>query len=97
MMPVPLHSLFSLSKGGFLSYFFCRFPEISLESQGIIGDSLITANITTNIWGVMANREFVDVYNLQGGVDARRMPVKDLKKRLPRGVYIIEGRKVVIK
>ena len=68
-----------------------------MESQGIIGDSLITANITTGIWSVMDNREFVDVYNLQGGVVARRMPVKDLKKRLPRGVYIIEGRKVVIK
>ena len=46
---------------------------------------------------MIANREFVDVYNLQGGVVARRMPVKDLKKRLPRGVYIIEGRKVTIK
>jgi len=85
-----------LPKGlSFLLFF--RFPEISLESQGIIGDSLITANITTGIWGMMANREFVDVYNLQGGVVARGMPVKELKKRLPRGVYIIEGRKVVIK
>ena len=60
-------------------------------------DVVYTANITTGIWGMMANREFVDVYNLQGGVVARRMPVKDLKKRLPRGVYIIEGRKVAIK
>jgi uncharacterized repeat protein (TIGR02543 family) len=60
-------------------------------------DLVYTANITTGIWGMMANREFVDVYNLQGGVVARRMPVKDLKKRLPRGVYIIEGRKVAIK
>ena len=60
-------------------------------------DVVYTANITTGIWGMMANREFVDVYNLQGGVVARRMPMKDLKKRLSRGVYIIEGRKVAIK
>ena len=97
MMPVPLRSLVSLAIGELPFLLFRRFPEISLESQGINGDSLITANITTGIWGVMDNREFVDVYNLQGGVVAHRVPVKDLKKRLPCGVYIIEGRKVVIK
>ena len=37
------------------------------------------------------------VYQVNVYAVARRMPVKDLKKRLPRGVYIIEGRKVAIK
>ena len=39
----------------------------------------------------------VDVYTLQGRLVARKLPVAQLRKKLPRGVYIIEGTKVVIR
>ena len=60
-------------------------------------DVVYTANVTSGIWSILANRQFVDVYNIGGGLVGRKMPVKELKKRLPRGIYIIEGRKVTIR
>ena len=43
-------------------------------------DVVYTANVTSGIWSILANRQFVDVYNLQGGFVGRKMPVKELKK-----------------
>jgi len=60
-------------------------------------DVVYTADITSGINTILAGKSEVDVYTLQGRLVARRLPVAQIRKALPRGVYIIEGAKVVIK
>jgi hypothetical protein len=60
-------------------------------------DVVYTADITSGITSVLAGKSEVDVYTLQGRLVARKLPVAQLRKKLPRGVYIIEGTKVVIR
>jgi hypothetical protein len=60
-------------------------------------DVVYTADITSGIATILAGKSEVDVYTLQGRLVARRMPVAQIRKTLPRGVYIIEGTKVVIR
>ena len=60
-------------------------------------DVVYTADITSDITSVLAGKSEVDVYTLQGRLVARKLPVAQLRKKLPRGVYIIEGTKVVIR
>ena len=60
-------------------------------------DVVFTADITSGITGVFAGMSLVDVYTLQGHIVARRLHVAQLRKKLPRGVYVIEGMKMVIK
>ena len=60
-------------------------------------DVVYTADIVSGIANILAGKSEVDVYTLQGRLVARRLPVAQIRKTLPRGVYIIEGTKVVIK
>ena len=60
-------------------------------------DVVYTADITSNIARLLAGKSTVDVYTVQGRLVARKLPVADLHKALKRGVYIIDGIKVVIK
>ncbi len=60
-------------------------------------DVIVVGTITTSIQDVLKGQSSVDVYDLRGRLMRRDIPVKDLRKVLRTGVYIINGRKVVIK
>ena len=60
-------------------------------------DVVYTADITSGIATIIAGKSDVDVYTLQGRLVARRLPVAQIRKIMPRGVYIIDGVKVVVR
>lgn len=60
-------------------------------------DIVYSTDITSGIVSLFTDRSAVDVYTLQGTLVVRKMPVAELKKRLPHGVYIINGVKVAIR
>lgn len=60
-------------------------------------DVVYTADITSGIATILAGKSDVDVYTLQGRLVARRLPVAQIRKIMPRGVYIIECGKVAIR
>ena len=39
----------------------------------------------------------VDVYNLQGVIVKRNIHIADMEKELPKGIYIVNGKKIMIK
>ena len=59
-------------------------------------DVTFRANITLGIIELLTAKQSVTVYRMDGTLVARNIPVADLKK-LPRGLYIIRGKKVAIK
>lgn len=60
-------------------------------------DVVYTADITSGISTILASKSEVDVYTILGRLVARRLPVAQIHKILPRGAYIIEDVKVVIR
>ena len=60
-------------------------------------DVVYIADIMSGIATILAVKSEVDVYTLQGRLVARRLPVAQIRKILPCGVYIIDGAKVVIR
>lgn len=87
-----------------------RSEEIHLKNMELVfadgityvrpDDAVCTVDVcghVTNLQTIMAklNGE-VDVYNLNGVKVKTAIPVHDLKKELPQGVYVIEGTKVYV-
>ena len=60
-------------------------------------DVVVVGTIVTSIQEMLKNQESVDVYDLRGRLMRRNIPVSELRKVLRTGVYIINGRQVVIK
>ena len=60
-------------------------------------DVIVVGAIVTSIQDVLKGQTTVDVYDLRGRLMRRNIPVKDLRKVLRTGVYIINGRKIVLK
>lgn len=46
--------------------------------------------------GLSGSREFVDVYNMQGGIVKRNIPAYGIKQ-LQKGIYLVNGKKIIIK
>ncbi|MBR2360784.1 MAG: hypothetical protein IKA75_10290, partial [Bacteroidaceae bacterium] len=60
-------------------------------------DVVIEGTFTVDgIEAVVTNR-LVDVYTLQGVMLKRQVPVEELEQELPDGIYIVHGKKMVIK
>ena len=59
-------------------------------------DVVVTGEFTSSIQ-VVITRSHVDVYNLHGVLVKQQIAVEELERELPVGIYLIEGRKVVIK
>ena len=75
--------------------------EPSLEvtiAKGSIGNRSYTATwtVSTVIMTIPNDSKKVDVYDLNGRLIRRDIPVLSLKKELPSGIYIIHGKKVTI-
>ena len=60
-------------------------------------DVTIEGSFTVDgIEAVVTNR-LIDVYTLQGVMVKRQIPVEELEQELPTGIYIVHGKKMVIK
>ena len=60
-------------------------------------DVVYTAQITSGIVELQMNKESVTIYRLNGTLVARNMKLAEAMKKLAKGVYIINGKKVNIK
>jgi uncharacterized repeat protein (TIGR02543 family) len=67
-------------------------------AKGSIGNRSYTATWTvgTKIRTTGIDSKKVNVYDLHGHILRRSIPVSMLNKELPRGIYIIDGKKLVI-
>ena len=67
-------------------------------AKGSIGNRSYTATWTvgTKIRTTAIDSKKVNVYDLNGHILRRSIPISMLNKELPRGIYIIDGKKVVI-
>ena len=60
-------------------------------------DIEIAGNFELNLIKVLESERKVDVYTLEGVRIKIQLPVQDIFKELQRGIYLIEGQKVVVK
>ena len=74
-------------------------PTLEVKiAKGSIGNRSYTAiwNTTISIDKTTIDSNTVNVYDLHGRIVRRNVPISMLSKELPRGIYIIGGKKVVI-
>jgi hypothetical protein len=61
-------------------------------------DVVYNAQLTpTSIMRILGEAKTVNVYRMDGTLVGRNLSVKELKKRLTKGVYIINGKKFIVK
>ncbi len=60
-------------------------------------DVIVTGQFASSISSIPTNDSLVDVYSVLGVRVKAQVPLRNLKAELPRGIYIVNGRKVVIK
>ncbi len=79
-------------KDGYIFSAWSEAPETMSASDVTIEGSFTVDGIET----VVTNR-LVDVYTLQGVMMKRQIPVEELEQELPGGIYIVNGKKMVVK
>ncbi len=60
-------------------------------------DVTVTGTFTVDGIEEIVTERLVDVYTLQGVMVKRQISVDELKHELSRGIYIINGKKVVVR
>jgi len=60
-------------------------------------DVVVTAHYTSGIGGIVTDHSLVDVYTLQGVRIKSQVSVENLADELPRGLYIVNGCKLLVK
>jgi hypothetical protein len=79
-------------KEGYIFSGWSEAPEMMPAADVVIEGSFtvdgIDAVITSNL---------VDVYTLQGVMVKRQIPIETLAQELPGGIYIVNGKKMVIR
>ena len=60
-------------------------------------DVVIEGTFTVDSIEAVVTNRLVDVYTLQGVMVKRQVPVEELEQELPDGIYIVHGKKMVIK
>ncbi|MBQ8190695.1 MAG: InlB B-repeat-containing protein, partial [Bacteroidaceae bacterium] len=60
-------------------------------------DIVVTGSFEVDGIEAILTDKLVDVYTLQGVMVKRQIPVEDLKRELPTGIYIINGKKVAVR
>ena len=60
-------------------------------------DVVVIASVSTDVVLLRQEKQLVDVYDIRGRLIRRNMSITDIKKHLPSGVYIVAGRKIVIR
>lgn len=60
-------------------------------------DVTVEGSFTVDGIEYVVDNRLVDVYSLQGVMLKRQIPVEDLEKEFPTGIYIVNGKKMVVK
>ena len=60
-------------------------------------DVTVKGSFTVDGIEYVVDNRLVDVYSLQGVMLKRQIPVEDLEKEFPTGIYIVNGKKMVVK
>ena len=79
-------------KEGYIFSGWSEAPE-TMPAEDVVIEGTFTVD---GIEAVVTNR-LVDVYTLQGVMVKRQVPVEELEQELPDGIYIVHGKKMVIK
>ena len=79
-------------KEGYIFSGWSEAPEM-MPAEDVVIEGSFTVD---GIEAVVTNR-LVDVYTLQGVMVKRQIPVEELEQELPSGIYIVNGKKMVIK
>jgi len=59
-------------------------------------DVTVTGSFTVNGINAVVSDKFVDVYTLQGTLIKRQIAVEELEHELPTGIYIVNGKKMLV-
>lgn len=59
-------------------------------------DVIVTGTFSADGIDAVVTNQLVDVYNLQGVMVKRQIPIKELKSELGKGLYIINGKMTII-
>ena len=60
-------------------------------------DVTVTGSFTVNGINAVVSDKFVDVYTLQGTLIKRQIAVEELEHELPTGIYIVNGKKMLVR
>ena len=60
-------------------------------------DVIIIGNFEVDGIDTIVSNKLVDIYTLQGIRVKRQIPVEDIENELPTGVYIVNGKKFIVK
>ena len=60
-------------------------------------DVTVTGSFTVNGINAVFSDKFVDVYTLQGTLIKRQIAVEELEHELPTGIYIVNGKKMLVR
>ncbi|MBQ4519529.1 MAG: InlB B-repeat-containing protein [Bacteroidaceae bacterium] len=60
-------------------------------------DVTVTGSFTVNGIDAVFSDKFVDVYTLQGTLIKRQIAVEELEHELPTGIYIVNGKKMLVR
>lgn len=58
-------------------------------------DFVVTGSFEVDGIEAIVTNGLVDVYTLQGVMVKRQISLNELKNELPKGIYIVNGRKVI--
>ncbi len=76
-------------------YIFSGWSEVPVTMPAM--DIIITGTFSVDGIDTVVTNQFVDVYTLQGMMVKRQIPVENLEKELPSGIYIVGGKKMIIR
>ena len=79
-------------KDGYIFSGWSEVPE-TMPAQ----DVTVTGSFTVNGIDAVFSDKFVDVYTLQGTLIKRQIAVEELEHELPTGIYIVNGKKMLVR
>lgn len=76
-------------------YIFSGWSEVPETMPAM--DIVVTGHFEADGIGALSADRWVDVYTLQGVMVKRQISVAELRGALPKGVYIVNGKRIAIK
>lgn len=80
------------TKDGYIFSGWSEIPE-TMPAQ----DVTVTGTFTVDGIDAVVIDRLVDVYTLHGVMVKRQVPIKELRNELSKGIYIVNGKKIVIR
>ncbi len=88
----PLYWIANPTKEGYIFSGWSEIPE-TMPAKDVV----VTGSFTVDGIEAVVSSKLVDVYTLQGVMVKRQISIDELKNELPAGIYIISGKKFVVK